>query len=97
MLPVYPDVESAPDKGLSAAAAGLSPLVVLGCVQDHLKSISTILRTANDAAFPVQQINLGPVAEFSSKIVEVVVGHHACGQFVPALLRQRQDGEHTYS
>jgi hypothetical protein len=55
MLPVYPDGNTGCQVE-SDVPTSLSPFVVLGCVQDHLSTITTLLSTANAASFPVQQV-----------------------------------------
>jgi hypothetical protein len=70
------------------AANAKTPIVILGCVEDHHETMGHLLGAARAATLPVQQVNLGPVAEFSSKIVDIVMCHHCCGSLVPALLLQ---------
>jgi hypothetical protein len=68
-----------------------TPIILLGCVEDHVETIKTLLDEARAASLPVQQANLGPVAEFSSKCVDIIMSHHCCNRLVPALLLQQED------
>jgi hypothetical protein len=59
----------------------------LGSVRDMYKSENRALRRVCDAnAIPLLRIRLGPVAEFSSKILTVLAYHDANNRLLPACL-----------
>eukprot|EP01051_Picozoa_sp_SAG22_P009851 SAG22_NODE_852_length_6847_cov_14.600830_3_plen_624_part_00 len=87
-LPVYSAGRTAP-----AAADGLvdDMVLVLGCVQDHLQSVAAVVAAAakgGAAGRPprwVTAVNVGPISEFSSKVVHTLQGHHTNGVLAAAV------------
>ena len=60
----------------------------LGAVRDMYKMENRTLRRVCDAnAIPLLRIRLGPVSEFTSKILTVLAFHDMCQQMVPACFR----------
>ena len=86
-LPVYSGASSAspsPEIG--------SVVVALGCVEDHLDSIAAIVDEGSRLGYDVGRVNLGPLTEFSSKIVHLVQAHHDAGRLLPALAELLRGG-----
>ena len=79
-LPVYSGASSA-----SASPEIGSVVVALGCVEDHLDSIAAIVDEGSRLGYDVGRVNLGPLTEFSSKIVHIVQAHHDAGRLLPAV------------
>jgi Basic tilted helix bundle domain len=89
--------------------SSLQLFLFLGAVRDMLPTELKILervcwnRTSNNnhegggsshGRCPLQRIRLGPVPEFSSKILTVTAFHHLCGRLFPAV--QRLDGRRPH-
>lgn len=77
-----------------AAAAGVPPtggamqvVVTLGVVEDHLKTVEAVLAAGRGRGLAQVRVNLGPVAEFSSKVVALLQAHSDGGVLLPALRR----------
>ena len=79
-----------------AATAPASQLLVLflGAVRDMTTVENQVLRRvcskcsrAHGESIPLLQIRLGPVAEFTSKILSVIGFHHHHGRLIPSVLQ----------
>ena len=74
------------------AATELDALVlVLGCVQDHSDAVATVVSTgASQPAVGGRHVavNVGPVSEFSSKVMHLLQSHHDAQRLVPAVQAQ---------
>jgi hypothetical protein len=85
-LPVYdtPRADTA-----NTAAAGVGTTVVgLGCVEDCLDVLATATSTARGMGFAWATANIGPLTEFSSKVIHVIQAHHDAGRLGPAVARR---------
>jgi len=58
---------------------------VIGCVDDHVEPVATVGTAAAAMGMPIHRVNVGPVAEFTSKVVHLIQAHHDAGVLVPAL------------
>ena len=74
-LPVYGAAPAAAD----SETAIDSVIVTLGCVEDHLESIAAIVSEGKKAGFETGRVNVGPITEFSSKVVHLIQAHHDAG------------------
>jgi len=72
----------------------------LGAVRDMRRSEAQCLRRACSKAYPIRiplvRVRLGPVAEFTSKILSVVAFHQSRGVLVPALCRQVEEQQQDH-
>jgi hypothetical protein len=87
-LPAYSSMEArvaTKHQLLLQAAAPRTMIVALGAVQDHLRPVATFVATAQAKRLPCVSLNLGPVSEFSSKVLHVLQDHHTCGRLAPAV------------
>lgn len=91
-LPVY-SVKSS--KLSSSSSKCKHVVVVLGCVDDHLDHINTLLATAKELELPSTRVNLGPRTEMSSKVVDILQAHHNANRLLPALSALRKARETT--
>ena len=81
-LPVYAARDSTPPGG-----APLTMFAVLGCVLDHVESVSSFSAAARASAWQPRYtaVNLGPVAEFSSRVIQIMQDLHSSSRLVPAV------------
>eukprot|EP00729_Bicosta_minor_P014475 gene14475-21868_t len=90
-LPVYSEEVVASAAAAAAAAAGgpasalRTVVTVIGCVDDHVEPVATVGTAAAAMGMPIHRVNVGPVAEFTSKVVHLIQAHHDAGVLVPAL------------
>ncbi|KAF0694721.1 Aste57867_14397 [Aphanomyces stellatus] len=85
-LPVF---GSSSSTSIAAADPNLHVVLFLGAVRDMHPSENKTLRAVCAAQhIPLTHVRLGPVAEFTSKILSIVAFHHARGVLGPALLQR---------
>ena len=54
-------------------------MFVLGCVDDHIMAVGTVLAAARQSGFQTAHVRVGETAEFSSKVVHAVQVLHTRG------------------
>lgn len=82
-LGVYGD---APQAAASRGAEEPTLLFFLGAVRDMLpEEIRSVQRACRARRVPLLEANLGQQAEFTSKIIDVLQGHHLHGRLAPAV------------
>ena len=78
--------------GKVAKVQTLRCFVLLGAVRDMTTpEVRRSEHLFNSWGVPIVRVNVGRQAEFTSKVVDSVVGHHAFGLLGPNLLRLRRD------
>ena len=71
-----------------AAPENLQVCLFLGAVRDmHTSENRLLARACSASKVPLMNVRIGPVAEFTSKILSVVAFHHANAVLGPALVR----------
>lgn len=81
-LPVYEMHKQGQDSGLDAL------VLVIGCVQDHSEAVTTVVSSGKALAAVSGRhlaVNVGPVSEFSSKVIHLLQAHHTADRLMPAV------------
>ncbi len=60
-------------------------LICSGCVEDHLDSIAAIIDEGKRIGYSTGRVNVGPLTEFSSKVVHLIQAHKDSGRLRPAI------------
>ena len=61
-------------------------------MEDHLDSIAAIVSEGQQAGYSTGRVNVGPLTEFSSKVVHLIQAHHDSGRLRPALCQLLSGG-----